>query len=160
MNERIIEAINLNYNNFAEVILYKNYEDIKINNSKELYKYNNETHIWQKIMDKSKMLLLIKDVINDFNKLNGIIDNKKIQEIKSHYDKLKNWKKILKQIKNIIMMQKIYITKIIDKDDNIFAFNNGYLYDSNIKSIREIKKQDNITFTCNYPYNKEITKQE
>jgi len=38
------------------------------------------------------------------------------------------------------MMQKIYITKIIDKDDNIFAFNNGYLYDSNIKSIREIKK--------------------
>jgi hypothetical protein len=46
MNERIIEAINLNYNNFAEVILYKNYEDIKINNSKELYKYNNETHIW------------------------------------------------------------------------------------------------------------------
>jgi hypothetical protein len=31
---------------FTEVLVYKNYEDIKLYNSKEIYKYNKETHIW------------------------------------------------------------------------------------------------------------------
>ncbi len=136
MNENIIDVINKNNKKIAEIIIYKNYEDIKINNSKELYKYNKETEKWQKIMETRGILILIKDVINDINKLQGIIDNKKIQEIKMYYEKIKNWKIILKQIKKIIKMQKIYITKIMDNDDNIFAFNNGYIYDSNIKIIR------------------------
>ena len=58
------------------------------------------------------------------------------------------------------MIQNLYITNLIDNNDYIFAFNNGYLYDCKIKTIREITKQDYISFTCNYPYTKEITKQE
>ena len=91
MNTKIIEAINLNYMKFTEILVYKNYEDIKLYNSKQIYKYNKETHIWQNLKDKSKILLLIKDVINDFNKLKGIIENKIIQEKIRHYDSLNNW---------------------------------------------------------------------
>jgi hypothetical protein len=46
MNENIIDVINKNNKKIAEIIIYKNYEDIKINNSKELYKYNKETEKW------------------------------------------------------------------------------------------------------------------
>ncbi len=58
------------------------------------------------------------------------------------------------------MMQNLYITNLIDNNDYLFAFNNGYLYDCKSKTIREIYKQDYISFTCNYPYTEEITKQE
>lgn len=66
MNELIVDALNLDLMSFTELLVYKNYDNIIMYNSTNIYIYNENNYLWQLQKGNDDILLMIKNVIDDF----------------------------------------------------------------------------------------------